>query len=206
VTNDNPIKAIIWDFGGVLMRTDDLGPRDKLAESLGLTRSEINYHIFLSPHGLKTQLGEIHPDQLWAIFQEEMKLTDEAMPDVIKAFWAGDRLDTDLVELIRSLKGKYRIALLSNAWSDLRHHMVSTWKIADAFDPMIISAEIGMAKPDESIFQYTVNKLDINPNEGVFIDDFGKNIEAAAAIGLHVIHFKDRDQAWAELTALLSDQ
>jgi len=204
VSENRRVKAIIWDFGGVLMRTADLGPRDELANRLGLTRAEINYHIFQSPQGLQTQLGEIQPDQLWDFFQNKMNLSEDSMSEIQEAFWGGDRLDTDLVDSIRSLKEDYTVALLSNAWSDLRHHMISTWKIADAFDPMIISAEIGMVKPDEAIFHYTIQQLSIIPSEGIFIDDFKENIDAAHAIGLQVIHFKDRNQAWDELTAMLS--
>lgn len=205
VIADNRVKAIIWDFGGVLMRTDDLKPRDELATRLGLTRSEINYHIFRSPMGIKTQMGEIHPEQLWDMFQKELNIPTESIPEVKESFWAGDRLDIDLVDSIRSLKGKYKIALLSNAWSDLRYHIENTWKIADVFDPMIISAEIGMVKPDAAIFQYTVQKLGIDPSEGVFIDDFKENIAAAHSMGLRVIHFRDRTQAWDELVSILPE-
>ena len=50
-----PIKAVIWDIGGVIARTEDLAPRDQLAQELGVTRDRLNYLFFSGPEGTRAQ-------------------------------------------------------------------------------------------------------------------------------------------------------
>ncbi len=59
------IKAIIWDLGGVLVRTEDQAPRTALADRLGLSRQELEQTVFESEMGLRAQRGEIDPVGLW---------------------------------------------------------------------------------------------------------------------------------------------
>ncbi|MCI0519409.1 MAG: HAD-IA family hydrolase, partial [Chloroflexi bacterium] len=80
-----------------------------------------------------------------------------------------------------------------------------TWKFEDAFDFMIISAEVGLVKPDERIYRLTVDRLGMRPEECIFVDDFSRNVDAAREFGLHAIHFKTTEQAQAELFGLLAD-
>jgi putative hydrolase of the HAD superfamily len=93
--------------------------------------------------------------------------------------------------------------LLSNAWDNLRTNIESVLKIADAFDEMIISAEVGVAKPDPRIFHYAIERLGVPMGEAVFVDDFTENVEAARSEGLFAIHFQEPDQARRELVRLL---
>ena len=126
------------------------------------------------------------------------------MPMVQQGFWGGDRLDTELVDFIRSLRANYRTGLLSNAWSDLRQVIHDRLKISDAFDEMIISAEVRLAKPDARIFQYAIDKLNVAPNEAIFVDDFPANIESARAFGLNAVRFVTAEQARGEVERLLA--
>jgi len=67
--------------------------------------------------------------------------------------------------------------------------LTERWKIADAFDVLVISAEVGIAKPDALIFSLALERLGVSAEEAVFVDDFVENIEAARAYGLHTVHF-----------------
>jgi epoxide hydrolase-like predicted phosphatase len=69
---------------------------------------------------------------------------------------------------------------------------------------MIISAEIGVMKPDERIYQIALEKLGVKPSESVFLDDFPKNVEGAIAVGMQAIHFTQPEQALKELKQLLA--
>ena len=199
------IRAVIFDFGGVLVRTEDPTPRRELAARLGLTREQIYYHVFDSPSARQATLGQISADEHWEAIHLGMGLAMEDFPSVQQAFWGGDRLDFDLVDYIRSLRPRYKTGLLSNAWSDLREMLTERWKIADAFDALVISAEVGIAKPDPLIFSLVLEQLDVSAAEAVFVDDFIVNIEAAQACGLHSVHFRSPDQAKAELGILLGE-
>jgi epoxide hydrolase-like predicted phosphatase len=205
MSNTIPIKAIIWDFGGVLLRTEDPGPRQQLVQRLGITQRELEYLVFAGDSSMQAQVGKLNHDQHWEIIRLHLNLPVEIMPEVISSFWAGDRLDTDLVNIIRHQRLHYRTALLSNAWSNLRSVLTSDFPIIDAFDYVVISAEVGLMKPDPKIFDLVLKKVGANPEEAVFIDDIRENIDAANRQGLNVIHFQSRAQALNELSQLIGD-
>ncbi|HET6822529.1 MAG TPA: HAD family phosphatase, partial [Anaerolineales bacterium] len=117
-------------------------------------------------------------------------------------FFAGDIVDRTLVEYIRSLRGKYKTGLISNAWSDLRDFIVRE-KFDDAFDKMIISAEVGAMKPDPKIFQIALDAFGVKPKEAVFVDDVEANIEGSEEVGMKGIHFKDAESTLKQLKKLL---
>ena len=121
------------------------------------------------------------------------------------SFWGGDQLDHELLDIIRRMRGRYRTAMLSNAWENLRSLMTNDWHISDAFDAIVISAEVGLMKPEPKIFDLVLEKLGAAPQEAVFIDDFKENIEAARRQGLNVIHFNNRTQALCELGYMIGD-
>ncbi len=114
------IRAVIFDFGGVLVRTEDRTPRDRLAARLGMSYDELNSLIFDSPSSLQAALGEIGVSEHWEAVRASLGLSPEACQTVQAEFWEGDVLDTSLVDFVRALHPRYQTALLSNAWDDLR--------------------------------------------------------------------------------------
>ncbi len=197
------IRAVIIDMGGVIVRTDNKEPRDRLAERLGLTREEINAVVFDSPSARLATLGKLPVEEHWAWVCRTFHLRTEDAHSLEDEFFAGDSLDERLVDFLRSLKPSYMTALLSNAWSGLREKLDEEWGILDAFDQVIISSEVGLAKPDPRIFALTLEKLKATPSEAVFVDDFLENTEAAAAAGLHTVRFLNTDQTITDIDALL---
>jgi putative hydrolase of the HAD superfamily len=128
------------------------------------------------------------------------------MKNTLEEFFAGDRLDVVLVDHIRHLKQNYTTAVLSNYSPRLRGKIFQLWQIADAFDHLIISAEVGVRKPDPKIYQITLEAVGCQADQAVFIDDVAENIAAAQSIGLHGIHFQSREQALRDLDSLLGKQ
>jgi putative hydrolase of the HAD superfamily len=199
------IKTVIWDLGGVLVRTEDQAPRAALADRLGLSRQELEQMVFGSEMGLRAQRGEIDPVELWAWVGTSLGVPAADLPSIQSSFWAGDRLDQNLVEFIRSLQDRYTTALLSNAWRDLRTVLKEQWQIDDAFDHIIISAEEGLLKPEPQIYHRALVRIGVSPGEAVFIDDFAHNIAGAEAVGLLGIHFRHPVQARSALDRLLAE-
>lgn len=199
------IRAIIWDLGGVLVRTENYHPRQRLADGVGMTRLDLENLVFSGPSGGRAQRGEISVDEHWENIGRTLNLSPEELTAFQDAFWGGDRLDTALVDYIRSLRNSYHTALLSNAFSDLRDAITQHWKIEDAFDEIIISAEVGITKPDPRIYRLALDRLGVAPPEAVFIDDFLHNVEAAQAAGLHAIRFQNPEQARRDLEQILED-
>ena len=200
------IRAVIFDFGGVLVRTEDRTPRNRLAARLGMSYDELNNLIFDSSSSQQAALGQIGVSEHWEAVRARLGLSPEAFQTVQAEFWEGDVLDTSLVDFVRALRPHYQTALLSNAWGDLRGFLEQKLKILDAFDQVIISAEVGLVKPDERIYRLAVERLSVAPGEAVFVDDFAHNVEGARLAGLHAIHFRSTDQARAELEQLLDSR
>ena len=198
------IQAVIWDLGGVLLRTEDYAPRRALAERFGMTLGEIEDFVFSGESGERAQRGEISVEQHWDFQGTKLGLSPVELQGFREQFWKGDRLDTDLVNYIRNLRGSYKTGMLSNAFSDLRRVVTEVWNFADAFDEMIISAEVGLVKPDPRIYRLALDRLGVAPEAAVFIDDFLRNIEGARAVKMNAIHFSNPQQARSELDNLLN--
>jgi epoxide hydrolase-like predicted phosphatase len=201
--NDMPIQAVIFDLGGVLVRTEDPTSRQRLAEKLGMTHDELYRLVFNNESARLATVGRVTTRDHWETVRKTLNLSPEAFQPVPEGFWGGDSLDIELVDYIRSLRGAYRTALLSNAWDDLRQVLEEKWRILDAFDEVFISAELGVAKPDPHIFRLVLERLGVSASEAVFVDDFVENVEAARAAGLNAIHFRSAGQARAELERML---
>lgn len=197
------IRAVFFDLGGVILRTEYQAPRQQLAERLGMEYEDLSKIVFDSETGLQASLGAITALQHWESVMKRLKRPAEEMASIRDEFFAGDIVDRTLLNYIRSLRGQYVTGLISNAWSDLRDYLVRE-KMENAFDHIIISAEVGVAKPEPKIFQIALEQARVSPNEAVFVDDFYVNIEGCEKVGMKGIHFKDATTALEQLKQLLS--
>ncbi len=184
------VQAVIFDVGGVLLRTEDRAPRQQWEARLGLAPGGAEALVFNSDMGQKAQRGEISEPELWQWIGTHLNLSSQETAAFRTGFWAGDEMDMALVAFIRQLKNNYQTAIISNYASNLRPELTHQFNIADAFDDIIISCEEGITKPDPEIFHRALARLDRKPEEAVFIDDFLHNVQAAQAVGMSAIHFR----------------
>ncbi|WP_420631298.1 HAD family hydrolase [Candidatus Leptofilum sp.] len=184
------IQAIIFDVGGVLLRTEDHTPRQQWEARLGLERGGAEALVFNSEMGQKAQRGDITEPALWRWIGSHLNLSSEETAAFRHGFWAGDELDWELVALIQQLKKQYQTAIISNYASNLRPELTEQFKIAALFDEIIISCEEKVMKPDPEIFHRALTRLRRSPEEALFIDDFLHNVVAAQNVGLAAIHFQ----------------
>jgi putative hydrolase of the HAD superfamily len=196
------IRAVFFDLGGVIVRTEYQTPRQMLAERLGMEYDDLSRIVFDSDTGLQASIGTITSEQHWESVMKRLKRSAEEMTAIREEFFAGDIVDRQLLEFLHSLRGKIQTGLISNAWSDLRDYLRRE-KMIDAFDHIIISAEVGVAKPDPKIFQIALEKAGVSPSEAVFVDDFYVNIEGCEKVGMQGIHFKDAPSTLQQLKQLL---
>ncbi|MEJ2749321.1 MAG: HAD family phosphatase [Anaerolineae bacterium] len=196
------IKAIIFDVGGVLIRTIDHSPRRQWEQKLGLAEGESEQIVFNSEIGQKAQRGAVTDEALWTWVGQRLNLSPTDLAAFRNDFWAGDALDSELVDFIRRLRPAYQTAVISNATDALYDSLVNQHKIADAFVLIVASAREKIMKPAPEIFQRTLQRLKRQPEEAVFIDDFAHNIQAAQALGWHTIHFQPGTNVPAALAKL----
>jgi len=197
------IQAIIFDFGGVLIQMKDNAPRLALAERFGIPPTALDELVFYSESARRAALGELTIEQHWEAIRARLGITPNDLPGVIHQFWAADGLNEELIETIHGLRPQYKIGLLSNAWDDLRQALNEQLHISYLFDDLVISAEVGMVKPDPRIYELAAQRLSIKPAEAVFIDDTERNVVAARSAGWHAIHYRDNEQTLADLDGLL---
>jgi glucose-1-phosphatase len=197
------MKAVIWDMGGVLVRTEDQTQRQAWEQKLGLKPGELHDIVFKNEISDKASRGEAAEDEIWKWVQLQLGLTEHALGELRADFFAGDSVDLILLEYIQSLKSDYLTGMITNAWPGIRHWLTEVWKVADAFDSIVVSAEVGLIKPGPAIYELSLDQLGILPKEAVFLDDLIENIHGAQAVGMKAVHFTTREDALKQLTDLL---
>jgi epoxide hydrolase-like predicted phosphatase len=196
------IRAIVFDFGGVLVRTEDHTGRRQWEARLGLGERDLDRLVFDSDIAIRATLGEVADSAVWDNVATALKLAAEQIENFRSDFWAGDKLDQDLVALLVSLRPRYQTAILSNAWSNGRELIARTYGLDQVVDTIIISAEERLAKPDPRLYQRVAERLGVKPEEAVLVDDYLANIEGARAAGWQAIHFRAGLDMRAELEKL----
>jgi len=186
------IHAIVFDIGGVLLRTEDRTSRQKLAEKYGLQPSNLEGLVFDSQPAHASTIGQESESAVWKNVASKLALSPEALEDFKKAFWAGDKLDREFIQFLQACRPKYTTALLSNAWEGARTQLAEKYGIkeGETVDHILFSYELGIAKPDLQIYQILANTLGFNFDEILFVDDFIENVLAARELGIHAIHYQ----------------
>jgi putative hydrolase of the HAD superfamily len=173
------------------------------AQELGLAPGTLNRVMFGSESWHQVLVGRKALDDYWLEIGPALGLHT---PDEIQAFrqryFADEAINEGVLELIQGLRGRYKLAILSNAPPRLSQWLAD-WQILDLFDLVVCSAEEGVAKPDPAIFELTLARLGVVAQEAIFIDDSPGHVAAARALGLEGIHFTTADALARDLEALL---
>jgi len=197
------LRAVLVDYGGVLVRTWDDSPRRAWAQRLGLEVGELARIVFESETARLAAIGKLDEAEHWRWVAQRLGLSPEEAAAFTFDFFAGDQADPELAALIRDLRPRYKTGLLSNCWPSLRSTLQHQ-RLDGLFDALILSCEVGAAKPDPRIYQEALRQLGVAPHEAVFIDDFPANIEGARTLGLHTIPFRDTPSLKQALQALMT--
>ncbi len=197
------IQAIVFDIGGVLEITPDLGvdarweqqgqsPPGELstrlnsvwrAGSIGaLSEAEVHQHIGRIMGWDETQVNAYMAD----IWQEYL-----------------GTLNVELADYFRCLRPPYQTAILSNSFVGARQKEQEHYHFEEICDFIIYSHEVGMKKPDPRIYVLTCERLGLSPSEVIFLDDNQGAIDPACALGMHGIVFQNNAQAIADIEACI---
>ena len=196
------IRAVIFDIGGVIVRTEDHSSRRRLERQYGLTSGAVHDLVFESPVARQATYGRLPEKAVWDYVAGQLKLDPAQLEAFQTDFWAGDMADERLIEFIKSLRPRYKTALLSNAWSEARRLLNEKYRLEPMVDLLVVSAEERLAKPDSRIYELTAERLKIAVHEAVFIDDKAENIEAARRVGMGAVQFLTTDQLLIDLERL----
>lgn len=196
------IKAIAFDYGGVI-KINEQNLVKEICDYLHITKEVFNKEYFSVNHLFNIEGKSFEEVTLLFVSKfDDSEKTKKYILELLKENKAKYHLNVELIELIKKLKNKYRIGLLSNNSLTLREKLKED-NILDLFDEIIVSAEVGYQKPQSEIFDILFKKLNVEPNEVVFIDDSLKSLEGADKIGYTPILFKNNELFKKELSNIL---
>lgn len=184
------IKAIVFDCGGVLLRTGDLSPYRRWEERLSLMEGDLERHLWTGDLWRQAERGEITDGEFWRRAVEGLGLASDADASRMRAeIWETWEIDSRVLALIDRARERYRVAMLTNATDAMEELLAERYGVADRFEAIVNSARVGTAKPDPAIYEELLQRLDLGAGEVVFIDDRAENVAAAASLGMHVAWF-----------------
>lgn len=208
-----PIEAVVSDFGGVLT-TPLMQAFAALQEAKGIPLEAFGKGMMRAAE-LDDGVQPLFELEKGTITEQEFtaKLA-RAMSDVLgravdfdgfgETFFEALHPNDELFAFMRGLHGRgYRMAILTNnvrEWEPLWRAMLP---IDEIFELVVDSAFVGMRKPDAAIYELLLERLGVDAEATVFLDDLEVNCEAARALGMHAVHFRDTEQAIGELETLL---
>jgi epoxide hydrolase-like predicted phosphatase len=195
-------SGLLVDFGGVLTTSvwDSFAAfcRDKgLAEDSVLRLFREDPAALADLRQLET--GRIQEDEFERRFAERLGL-DEAT-DLIDSMFRGMKPSEPMVAAVRAARASgVRTGLVSNSWSTSHYDRAM---LAELFDAAVISAEVGMHKPQPEIYLLASQRVRVEPERCVFIDDLRENCAGAEAVGMTAILHRNAAATVARLEELL---
>lgn len=203
------VRAVITDFGGVLYNPPDFRWLRRWQMILGLKNDDLVNQMFTPGAGLvllqKVFTGEIPEAEVWNRAAAHWRTSPTLIRWLQKKGFSRKRFNEPMAAFIQSLRPAYLTAILSNAGDQGRQTFCKAYQLERLVDTVIISAEEGLAKPDERIFHLALKRLGVAAQETLFIDDLAVNVEAARRVGIKSVHFQKTDQALEEIKAILVD-
>ena len=184
------IKAVIWDCGGVIVYTEDDSGRRAWEQKLGLSPYELDRVIMGSESWIQAQCGTLPEEDYWTDVRRQLNLDEQAIQGLRRDYYAGDRVNPVVTDVIRRLRPRYKQVVLSTAPPSLPETLRNRFHVSQLFDVIITSASIRVMKPDARAYRAALKALGLQPEETVFIDDLLGNIDGAKQLGMHTIHFE----------------
>jgi len=194
------IENIIFDLGNVILNIDTRLSEKEFAKH-GLSDFGNLYTLAAQAEIFdKLEIGAISPLEFYSEFR---KIAKTDLPDeIIRSCWNALILDYPIsrIELLKSLKSKYRTFLLSNTnkihyefYEDILRNEFGVDGLEALLEKAYFSHEIGLKKPDSQIFEFVLLNSKLVPEETLFIDDNKDNILAADKLGFQTIWLKENN-------------
>lgn len=190
-----PIKAFIFDCGGVVLRARQNNVYQLWEERFGFTEGHLAEALWTSGAYRRAEVGQLTEEGFWEEIAHDLPLTYPAQINELRQdLWGVFELNEKVLAWVDRLRSTYRVVILSNATEVLDDVLRDQFPVTERFDAIFNSARLKLAKPDQAVYREVLRRLDITPAEAVFIDDKAENITSAAIVGLHVLWFVGDDE------------
>lgn len=196
------IKGVIFDYGNVIARVDNTIFLRRLAERSPLSATELEHIIYHTPDiSREFESGRITSQQFYEQVTQLGKVS-MSEPEFKIAFTDIFQRIPGTLSLIRYLKPRYKVGLLSNTNPLDYEAEIAAVEVFPLFDAVTVSFEAGIMKPDPRIYADATGKLGLSPAECVYIDDIPAYVEGATKCGLAAIHYTSHAALLDDLNSL----
>jgi putative hydrolase of the HAD superfamily len=200
------LKAIFFDLDDTLLVTDATHREAVTASCAEAARRcsaidagcleavylEVGREVWLSSDLPQIQESAVEfRRKIWAAALERVGVRDELLTDLLAAHHteerqAGYRLFPDALATLQCLHGRYHLGIITNGMTEIQREKIERLGIEPYFDTILISQEVGIAKPDAGIFQRALSRVRCEPWEAVMVgDSLARDIAGARSAGLH---------------------
>jgi epoxide hydrolase-like predicted phosphatase len=199
------IKAILLDVGGVILHEKDHTKRYEWEARLGLSQGELTRLVLDSEPAAHAASGQVTEREVWRAVGRRLGLVDAQILELQRDFWSSEQLDLVFVGFLQSLRPRYKIGILSNAWSEARTFHNARFGFSTWVDAAVYSAEVKLLKPDPRIYRLALAQLNLPAETCVFVDDKLVNVQAAQTLGMSGVWYRETRQAIDDIKACLND-
>jgi putative hydrolase of the HAD superfamily len=209
------IEAVVSDFGGVLTTPlmaafagvhERMGvPMEALARAMQrLAERDGSYPLFELEKGRMTEADFLR--DIGAFVSEDLG-RDVQMHSFREVYFEGLHPNEAMIEHMRGLRDRgLRMALLTNNIREWEPHWRGMLPVDEIFELVVDSAFVGMRKPEPEIYELTCERLGVPPAQCLFVDDVEVNCQAAEALGMTAVWYREPEQAIAEIEAALPER
>ena len=193
------VTAIFWDLGGVVLSNGwGRADRRRAAEHFPLDWEDFQDRHDMVASDFETGRMSLEEYLERTIFYRPRTFSEDQFRSFMFEQSQGQPETMGIVKrLARS--GKYLMATLNNESLELNLHRIEKFQLRDYFAAFFSSCFLGVKKPERAIYRLASQTTQRNPDECLFIDDRGLNLECAQSLGMRTIHFRNAAQLPQEL-------
>jgi len=198
------IRAVVFDIGGVLEITPDLGVHRRWEARLGLPPGDMEARM--RDVWLGGSVGTITLDDVHEALRDRLGLDDRKLAEFMADLWREylGTANTELIGYAGRLRPRYRTGIVSNSFVGAREREQAAYGFEDLVEEIVYSHEVGFSKPDPRIYALICTRLDVRPGEMIFLDDTEACVAGARDAGMHAVRYQDNAQAIAEIETALA--
>ena len=201
--DEHGIKAIFFDFGGVLLKTFDGIDHDAIEAEFGLEAKMLRKCVYRDSRYMDFQVGKCTYGEWADSIREALLKIDDRADAIMNAFMDSPRVfNQEMLALVKRLHGHYTLGIISNTIPGMEERLRERFELVDLFDVRVGSGDLGIGKPDAGIFLHAMELAGVAPERSVFTDDRADFAEAAREVGMQGFHFTEYERFVEDLRSV----
>lgn len=203
-----PEKWILFDVGGVLEVVDDDAWQDqwwaRWCREADVPRQEADERLAAAALP-RIDLEAGVAEAFWKGLGAVLRLDSDRQAQMRAEFWESycGHADSELIAHAATLRGRARVAILSNSADGAREEEERRYGFSAVFDPICYSHELGVAKPDGRSYRSALQRMGAAPEDVLFIDDHVEAVRGAREIGMSALLHRTTPQTVAAIEQFL---